>query len=68
MTQHTRTQLCQIVNTWSSTWNGGEGGRRVLFTGTDDECFAWILDHTPFSVQEATSRQGYKIEPVVVAD
>ena len=54
----------QIVD----TWNGGKGGRRVLFTsestGVDgeNECFAWILNHTPFSNHEATTRQGYVVE------
>jgi len=56
----------QIIN----TWNGGCGGMVVEFTskatGIDgyNECFKWILDHTPFSFHEATTRQGYKVEKI----
>lgn len=55
----------QIVN----TWNGGAGGRVRVFLserGGDaghNECFEWVLRNTPFSFEEATTRQGYKIEP-----
>lgn len=54
----------QIVN----TWNGGEGGRKVVFESESEgdaghnECFAWILANTPFSFHEATTRQGYVVE------
>lgn len=56
----------RIVN----TWNGGAGGRVVCFTseaGGDaghNECFAWMHQHTPFSFSEATTNQGYVVEPV----
>lgn len=57
----------QIVN----TWNGGAGGRVVVFTSKAEgnaghnECFAWIHRTTPFSFAEATARQGYAVEPYV---
>lgn len=60
------TKRWQIVN----TWNGGKGGRVVEFTskgtGVDghNECFKWVLDHTPFSFSEATTHQGYTVEQV----
>lgn len=53
-----------------NTWNGGAGGRVVCFTSEatgaagHNECFKWILKHTSFSFHEATTRQGYKVEPV----
>lgn len=53
----------QVVN----NWNGGKEERIVEFTSKQDgipghnECFAWILKHTPFSYYEATTWQGYKI-------
>ncbi len=56
----------RIVN----TWNGGAGGLVVVFTskGTGDaghnECFEWIHRNTSFSYSEATTRQGYKVEPI----
>ena len=56
----------QIVN----TWNGGKGGRRIEFTSSaigdagHNECFKWILDHTPFSFDMATRHQGYEVLPV----
>ncbi len=56
-----------IVN----TWNGGKGGRKVVFVSTKEgdaghnECFEWIHSHTPFSFQEATTRQGYEVREMV---
>jgi hypothetical protein len=61
--------LWRVLN----TWNGGTGGITVRFTSTKtgndghNECFQWIHDHTPFSFYEATTHQGYKIEPYVPA-
>lgn len=55
-----RQRQIQLVN----TWNGGHLGRRVVFTGTPNECFEWILKHTPFSFHEATTNQGYVLEEV----
>jgi hypothetical protein len=52
------TMMYQIVN----TWNGGKGGREIVFTGTHNECFEWILKNTPFSFHEATTNQGYIVE------
>ena len=55
----------RIVN----TWNGGEGGRKVVFeskrAGVDghNECFKWIHDHTSHSFDSAVRDQGYDIEP-----
>lgn len=57
----------EIVN----LWNGGALGRKIEFTSEaagvegSNECFRWILDHTPFSNFEAP-RQGYvtrEVEP-----
>ena len=62
MTEH----RWQIIN----TWNGGAGGIVLCFTSKQtgdaghNECFKWIHDHTPFSFSEATTHQGYKIDPV----
>jgi hypothetical protein len=41
------------------TWNGGKGGERVVYTGTENACFEWVHANTPFSFSEATKRQGY---------
>ena len=55
----------QIIN----TWNGGKKGRVVEFTSEEEdvegrnECFIWILGHTPFSFHEATTNQGYEVIP-----
>jgi len=55
---------CSIVD----TWNGGAGGRVSRFTsdlqGLEawNECFEWILKHTPFSFTEATTNQGLEVE------
>jgi hypothetical protein len=52
-----------------NTWNGGAGGRVVVFTSDKfgnlghNECFEWIQKHTTFSFYEAVTHQGYKIEP-----
>lgn len=43
------------------TWNGGQGGRRVRFTGTHDECVDWIHHHTSFSIEMAR-HQGLAIQ------
>lgn len=55
----------QIVD----TWNGGKGGSKVVYISKSEgnaghnECFKWIHDHTSFSFHEATTNQGYKVEP-----
>lgn len=57
----------QVIN----TWNGGKGGRRVQFVspglGVDgyNDCFKWVHDNTSFSVDEATTNQGYVIAAVL---
>jgi hypothetical protein len=53
-------QRYELVN----TWNGGKLGRVVVFTGTHNECFEWVLQHTPFSFAEATRNQGYELVEV----
>jgi len=53
-------QVYRLVN----TWNGGKGGRVEILTGTHNECFEWVINHTPFSFHEATTNQGYVVEPV----
>lgn len=53
------TQIKKLID----TWNGGKGGERVVFIGTDNECFEWVLKHTPFSFHEATTQQGYMLQP-----
>lgn len=51
------------------TWNGGKGGRKIVFVSTmvenagHNQCFEWIHRHTPFSYNEATKNQGYSVEP-----
>jgi len=56
----------RIVN----TWNGGKGGREVVFESTKEdteghnECFKWVHNNTPFSFEEAIKRQGYVIEEI----
>lgn len=34
------------------------------FTGTENECFEWIHNHTSFSFTEATTNQGFKLLPL----
>ena len=47
------------------TWNGGTGEPRTVWTGADpDDAMRWVLDHTPYSFHEATTRQGYRLEPI----
>jgi hypothetical protein len=52
-----------------NTWNGGAGGVVEEFRSAGEgdaalnECFAWILNNTPFSYYEATTHQGYRVEP-----
>lgn len=59
----------RIVKTWDPVLEL-DCDPRVVFTSDPDaedgyfECFKWILANTPFSVHEATSRQGYAIEEV----
>lgn len=61
-----QTRRWRLVN----TWNGGAGGRVVVFTSTalgnegHNECFKWVHDHTPFSFHAATHGQGYVMEQV----
>jgi len=52
------------------TWNGGTRIPRLRFISTamgdagHNECFTWIHQNTGFSFSEATTRQGYIVEPV----
>lgn len=39
---------------------------KLLFLGTNDECFSWLLRHQPASVHHATKYEGYKIEPMKI--
>ena len=58
-------QRWRIVN----TWNGGKGGRVVVFVSTEvddaghNECFAWVHNNTPFSFSESR-RQGLICEQI----
>ena len=45
------------------TWNGGTEQPQTVFTGTHNDCFRWIIQNTPFSFAEATTRQGYVLDP-----
>jgi hypothetical protein len=47
------------------TWNGGTSEPRTVWVGKNpDDAMRWVLDHTPFSYNEATTRQGYRLEPI----
>ena len=35
---------------------------KILFTGSSDDCFSFLLKHQPFSVSHATTYGGYKIQ------
>ncbi len=55
----------QIVD----TWNGGEGGRKVVFTSAQtgneghNECFAWVHRNRSQSFDWETRHGGLKVEP-----
>ena len=34
---------------------------KIIFEGTENECYEWILKHTPFSSDWAIKYEGYKI-------
>lgn len=56
----------RVVN----TWNGGALGRVVVFTSTatgeagHNECFAFLIRHQSASFDNATTHQGYDVEPI----
>jgi len=37
---------------------------KELFSGTDNECFEWLLNHQSMSTDWAIKHEGYKIEGV----
>lgn len=38
---------------------------KTLFSGSENECYIWLLDHQPQSTAWAIKYEGYKIEPAV---
>jgi hypothetical protein len=50
------------------SWDGGKDCLPfvVITLNSENECFEWIHDHTPFSFHEAMTNQGYAIRPVEV--
>lgn len=53
--RNTRWQIVQNGTLKFVSRNAGEAG--------ENECFRWMLDHTPFSFQEATQRMGFEVAP-----
>jgi len=50
-----------VIESWSVTKDG-----QVKFTGTNSECFGWVLSHQGQSVSYATTYGGYAIVPNMV--
>lgn len=49
------------------TWNGGKGGERLVFTGTENACMAWVHANRPYSFYEAVTNQGLTLLPMTCA-
>lgn len=52
----------------ATRWQILENGKlryvsRTAGEAGENECFRWVLDHTPFSFYEATTRQGFEVAP-----
>lgn len=45
-----------------------DGGRISPYLSSHNEAFAWILDHTPYSVHHAVTYEGYSIEKTVTGE
>jgi hypothetical protein len=59
----TTTKKFQITR----TWDGNKDSIIpfvVVTLNSENECFKWILDNTPFSFHEATTNQGYRIREI----